>query len=312
MIDRNVLDEVRICISHADCPDGVASAILLADAFNDVPVALVKHGSPEWNGLSAKSGPVLFCDIAPPRERVSEFVANGSIVLDHHAKQKDIVEAFGSRGVYTDVPGESGAFLAFREVWRYGTTEGSDSALRAESFARLAGVRDTWMTESPDFEAACAQAEALKFYPFAAFADVGRPFGETGWSELQGLLSVGGILRARRRETVRREVEGAFGWKSSKGTRVMIVSTVETSDVAEAVGPEADVVVGFLYKADADGAKIILSMRSHTGFDVGAFCAAHGGGGHVAAAGVVLPVQIGDLNPYDFICRHLDTFEMAK
>lgn len=315
MIDRRLLEKVTHIYSHAyagaACADGTAAAILLRDVL-EMPVTFLVHGTPELEQLVAKPGQ-LFVDITPPRERAREFVDAGAIVLDHHVQARDVVELFGERGIYADAntePGVSGAVLAFREVWSYATTPGSDAYERAQGFAKLAGVRDTWQTAHDDWKASCAQAEALRFYPWRAFAEIGTPFGYTGFADLTKLLAVGPILMERRAADVKRRVGEAFGFATSQGSKVMIVSTVETSDIAEAVGDEADIVIGFEYRdAGERGVTCTLSLRSHTDHDVGAFCKSLKGGGHRAAAGATVSVLADALNPYAMIMQLIEAYE---
>jgi nanoRNase/pAp phosphatase (c-di-AMP/oligoRNAs hydrolase) len=270
------------------------------------------HNTSDFENLKAESG-MLFCDICPPSARVQDFIDVGAIVLDHHVKQREDVERFPHH-VFADIakePGVSGATLAFREVWQHATTEGSDEWHRAHAFAMLAGIRDTWQTKHEKWSEACAQAEALRFYPWKFFEKVGksgRMFGERSHARLQDLLSIGPVLIERTRESVKRAIENGSGWKSAKGTHVMVVSTTHTSDIAEAVGDIADLVIGFDY---VGGEKIglQLSMRSRKGYDVGAFCKSLGGGGHTTAAGARVHVSNGDLNPYQHIWKLVDDYE---
>lgn len=129
MIPIEKLRSVRVVVCHAyperPCPDGVASALLLRSAFNelfdeesiDVEVVFVAHGD-QLEALEARPG-MLFCDIAPPAARAKEFVEVGAIVLDHHATARPVVELFEHHafGDEEKEPGVSGAVLAFREVY---------------------------------------------------------------------------------------------------------------------------------------------------------------------------------------------------
>lgn len=308
MLTREVLEDVKHVITHARCPDGIASAVLLNDVLEGVPITFLSHGTPELETLRAEPG-LLLVDITPPEKRVREFVDAGSIVLDHHIKQRAIVEAFGARGVFADEPGISGAMLAFEQVWSFSDTEGSDPYERAHYFARLAGVRDTWQTKDDRWGDACAQAEALRFYPWSTFAKVRSPFGYIGNADLMKLLAVGPILIARTHEQVKQLVREAWGATLASGSKLMVISSLETSDVAEAVGDAADYVIGFKYIAGLDRCSLVLSMRSHTGKDVGAFAKLLGGGGHRAAAGASIAIRGDALNPYATILATMNDLE---
>jgi len=148
MIPKSKLEAVTTIVTHKDCPDGVASALILRDALPDRRIVFLAHGSAELRDFPAEHGQ-LWCDIVPPRERVKEFVDAGAIVLDHHRGARDIVEAVAENGVFADEeaePGVSGALLAYREV---SVALGRADA-RLESFAKLAGVRDTWQRDHED------------------------------------------------------------------------------------------------------------------------------------------------------------------
>lgn len=170
-IPIEVLKEVSVVFTHAHCPDGMASAMILKDAFRMLGMApritFLAHGTPEHKGaidrhyLHSGNGRALFCDFAPHPDVYRDHVVAGDIVLDHHVGAKNIVESFGALGVYADAekePGVSGAVLAFREVWKqiFGTmperfTDGG-AWQHVENFAECTGARDTWQTESPKFQ----------------------------------------------------------------------------------------------------------------------------------------------------------------
>ncbi len=310
MIDRELLDNVTHVVTHSSCPDGVASAILLTDALADVKITFLTHGTDPYEKLIAEPG-MLFCDLAPPRERVQEFVDVGAIVLDHHAAQRDIVEAFGPRGIFADLvtePGVSGALLAFRHVWQHITSEGSPAFNRALHFAEVAGVRDTWQRNDKRWPEARAQAEALRFYPWSFFEKLvreGSTFGDHGSKQLASMLDIGPVLVERVDLATKRLVEDAYGAITHIGTRLLIVGSRQTSDVTDVT--DADIVIGFEYHG-GEKCTLELSMRSRT-HDVGAFCKSLGGGGHRGAAGARIPVTNGDLNPYSTITKLVEDYE---
>lgn len=317
MIDHKLLNAVTRVVTHAtspdsNCPDGVASAIILNDAL-DASIEFVTHG-PQLDDLEATPN-MLFCDLTPPRSRLEEFVKAGAIVLDHHAQQRDIVQAFGDRGVFADIatePGVSGAVLAFREVWMpmRGRARDNSYVQRAKSFATLAGIRDTWQVEHPDWKKACEQAEALRFYPWQTFVDeASDPFSFDGSYDFAHLLSIGPILIGRTIAAATKAISQAMVHQTSRGTRMLVVSTLHTSDVAEIVKLDADLVVGFEYiTARGSRPSLVLSMRGQR-YDVGAFCKSLDGGGHKAAAGAQIHVNSGDLNAYETITKLVEDWE---
>jgi len=76
--------------------------------------------------------------------------------------------------------------------------------------------------------------------------------------------------------------------------------------------------VGFSYKTDEGKPIVIFSTRSHADFNCGAFCKAHGGGGHTKAAGFSVPLDLGrslrrvsgpDPNPFQHFLEILEAYE---
>lgn len=298
---RDQLEDVRTIVSHAGCPDGIASALILRDAFPSASVVFVEHATPELDELAAEPG-MLFCDIAPPRERVREFVDAGAIVLDHHRGQRDVVEAFGDRGVFADEdaePGVSGALLAYREAWI--PMHDGQAHAGCERLATLAGVRDTWQTESPAWSDACAQAQALLFYGFDSLSS-------PCLSETQ--LDVGRRLMDQRTQTA---AEVAAGKWFRMRDDVIIYNDRDRllSDVAQRIFERetaVTLVCGFFYKVNSDGKLLLVfAMRSRKDeLDVSAIAKRNGGGGHHSAAGFSQPVIAGSPNPVEAFRRALD------
>jgi hypothetical protein len=307
-IPPDLLRQVRTIVTHDSCSDGLASALILKEALPDARVLFVQYGTPELRALPAEPG-MLFCDMSPPADRVQEFVTAGAIVLDHHATARGVVEAFGERGVFGDEkaePGVSGAVLAARAI-------GLDSVGRAvRELATLAGIRDTWQNTHPRWDEARAQHEALMFWPRERWLSA----PPQDWSRL---LEIGPPLLERQAERVRRAIDKA--WRAALGPlRLVILDGVElTSDAAETIGPGADLVAGFGYRAEADPKAaapsappkltLVFSLRSHTDFDCAAFAKHEGGGGHTRAAGFGVPVAVfDDGTPHRELCDRLGRF----
>lgn len=292
-----LLRRVRTIVSHAHCPDGIAAALILRGALPHAEVVFIEHDTPEQTSLPATAG-MIFCDLVPSVERSAEFVEAGAIVLDHHRGAREVVAAFGERGVFADEseePGVCGATLAHREVW---------CALREDEqevrrFAELAGVRDCWQTHHPDWEEAAAQASALVFFGYDELAKqipIGAP---PCLSESQ--LAVGRILHAKQMRAARDTAERKL-YRLRPDVAVFNDRGGLLSDVA-AVALEADrqlcLVCGFHYKVTSDGAmRLVCSMRSRAGeIDVAAIAKANGGGGHTSAAGFVMRVSRASPSP---------------
>jgi hypothetical protein len=203
MIPIEKLKQVSVIYTHGKCPDGLASAMILKDAFRmlgmDPPIRFLVHDTPEHRvagnmdvseyGAGAFA---LFCDIAPHPD-VAKASGGQILVLDHHVGAKDLVESFGENGVYADAekePGVSGAVLAFREVWHpmweeAVRTEGSswrdgtvttDRSIATRDFAECVGVRDCWRTRDPRFERAQWISKYLMALPADAWLQGHHPY----------------------------------------------------------------------------------------------------------------------------------------
>jgi hypothetical protein len=307
MISRDLLNDVRTLVTHADCADGMASAILLADALPDRRVVFVQHNTPDYTTLPAEPG-MLFCDIVPPPTRVDEFVEAGAIVLDHHRGAKDIVGQFGDRGVFADEtaePGVSGAMLAFREVWLaiYDAAP-ADTIRRAQRFATLAGIRDTWQNTDPRWKEACAHAAALRFWPW------GRLRGLT-WLTLEDRLTIGELLLQKDEERDTRTITEAYRF-TANGIGVMVFEGIQTSDISERMAHEIDLVMGWHYQVVRGRPEMVVSCRSRGGFSCLPLAKRYGGGGHAHAAGFRIDVdRMKSPNPYEHL-RTLVDEHMAK
>lgn len=290
MLSIEKLHKVKTLICHKDCADGMASAMILRSALPDAEVVFMQYNTPEFSALKAAEGQ-LWCDFSPPADRYMEFVEAGAIVLDHHKSAKTIVAAFGEDGVFADEkedPGVSGALLAYRHVWEplsetwnwsHGSRPKREYVRIIERLAVLAGIRDTWQRQSPDWTQACAQAEALRFWPAEEWIEE----DVWGWEKM---IAIGPTLLARHAAKVEKVVKSGYRFTSHGGKRVIVFQGVSaTSDAAEKLKDEVDLVVGFLYLNDSEGLQVTYSMRSQTGFDCAKMAKEHGGGGHTGAAG---------------------------
>lgn len=321
MIPLDKLKSITQLCTHANCPDGYASALIVKDALPNVKVSFMAYNTAELATLKAEPG-LLFVDFTPPRDRVQEFVAAGSICLDHHPTAKDIVEAFGENGVFgLNEKNECGAWLAYEHVWlpitaatssptRGIVTLSSDDAHGfVREFAELAAIRDTWKRDDPRWQQACEQAAELIFWGFEHRSKAIKAGGIPGWAVRDERL--GKHLLDRQLSAAQRSLDESLRFKTAGGLDVIMFQGVSTtSDAAELYG-KSDLVVGFHYKVDAGKLKLQFSTRSHTGFDCAAFAKSHpGGGGHKAAAGFTVEVSPEvSVNPYRLFQLLLEEFE---
>lgn len=315
---------VRRVVSHGRCPDGVASAMIVHDAYARhakadplsgffPEILFVAHSTREHRDLEPRPG-TMFVDFSPKPDRLKEWISVGTLVLDHHVKGST-VQAFveAGLGVFGDEatqPGVCGATLAYEHVWKplVGTPEAFDlEPLVLKEMARLSGIRDTWQTKDPSWLQACKMAEALRWWPETQL--VGTPVST--WPET---LALGEVLWDKKTSTVRKIVDQIFWWTSSGGIRVAFFQGSKfSSDVTEAldVHPEPpDIAIGYDLVFEDGHHKMIFSTRSHKGFDCAALALAHGGGGHTAAAGFSVPFDPSTSpNPYKLMQDVLSAYE---
>jgi len=364
MIPIETLKQVTHVYCHGHCLDGLASAMILKDAFRMLGMSprieFLVHGTDEHQAAGrevtcsttgeapAWSRP-LFCDIAPHDSYGSQQGCrdNGAIVLDHHVGAKDIVESFGSLGVYADAekePGVSGAVLAFREVWEpvwlwiYGggvpvPNRQFQCLAEVEDFAICIGARDTWQTKDPRFMRGQWISKMLMSKPASYWLGPidPRPNGAVPAALDEREIQMGRALFEAHEEAVRQAVEQCVMTVVASQVPpppltgritpyVLYVFQEQASgfrlcsDVAEALREKqkiAGVVAGFSYVVDKPGGqpRLLYSLRGLGGFDVQKFATANGGGGHKAAAGFSVDPQRNDVkNPYEAIRYRLEEF----
>jgi oligoribonuclease NrnB/cAMP/cGMP phosphodiesterase (DHH superfamily) len=271
--------------------DGLASAMIVLDALPDLELVLCHYGKEQLE-LECEPG-MLFVDFTPHRDRVAEYVAAGAIVLDHHIHARDIVDAFGERGIFGDGPGVSGAALAYEHVWQAlmpGYGEGSKPCGKAvERFAELVGIRDTWVTEHPKWNEARELHAILESFPKEHWlAEGGITNALAALDHGIGIALLGDkereIRRVLKTGLIRRQV-GTVGNTVMWG--LTAVDGALVSDLAEAARSEQhgiDVLVNLQLFIEAGRTLFRVNLRSAV-VDVGALAKRFGGGGHKAAAG---------------------------
>ena len=320
MIPVEKLEQVKRIVSHDNCADGTTSAMILRLVLPEASVELVQYGTDARERMVAEPG-LLFCDMSPPESRAVEFLDAGALVLDHHAKCKATILRFveagqGAFGDEEEDPGVGGALLAFRHVWlplaqhleELRGVSATHFRAEVEDLAILAGIYDTWQTKHPRWIEAQQQAAAIKFW------GPDRLVG-TSPSSWGGVITlVGERAYERRLEDARNSLERAFYITTSNGLRAVAFNGIDpTSDAAEmlrehpehAPGP-ADLLVGFALAREDGRPKVYYSTRTVSGWDVGAFCKAQGGGGHSASAGFNVEGITEEDNPLAILRQRLE------
>jgi hypothetical protein len=277
MLIKNTINTI---VTHANCPDGKASAMILKKVYPNAEVKFITPNSKDHTEIEPKPG-IIFCDFSPHPIIAQKFVEAGSYVLDHHKYAKDIVETFGDRGVFADEvsePGVSGAVLAFREVYLPWAKENNISEEEIDKlfkFVTLVGIRDCWLESDYYFRDACEQSSMLHFYDEQYLLDQGEVY--------ESDLKLGKYLYkrdlARAKETAEK--------KLIIRDKIAVMCGTDTSDVAGIAADihGIDILAGFKLVIEEGNAKVIVSMRSRGETDVGVIAKANGGGGHKHAAG---------------------------
>ena len=321
VIDPTLLRAVQKVIVHrngpaSQCPDGVASALLIRAALPDAQIVFASYD--DLATLPAEPH-MLFCDLSPPESRLVKFYDARAIVLDHHEKQANVTKVFalhvahdepGCLGVYGESKvGWSGATLAYEHVFLPLCGPNPD----AKHFAALAAVRDTWRKDDPSWDLACAQAEALRFWPWEEWPI--DPWVQEEPTTLNQMLAIGPVLVRRHAEQV--EANAAETHHATVGNlHIGIVNTTDTSDLAERLRKDGiDILIGFRFVGHPHGPpKLRLSFRSRgelkraiipdvwklrgEGIDVGAIAKSLGGGGHAQAAGATVGAPDEEVHHY--------------
>lgn len=263
---------IKHIVTHANCPDGVASAIIMKRAYKEARVSFVQYGKPSLLEIEAEQG-MLFVDMTPPRERLKEFLMVNAVVLDHHETQKDIVLALG--GTYGENDKlECGAALAFDYCKRNARLH-PNYLMWYSDFAFLAAVRDTWQRDSPSWTRACEQASVLVTLPPETFFDMPEERLHTLFKDIGPGLYTKQLARAES------AAHGAWRDNCQGVSYALLQDGIGIiSDATDFVDDDVDLVVGFYYSENT----LRFSLRSRRGFDCASFAKCWGGGGHRAAA----------------------------
>jgi hypothetical protein len=173
--------------------------------------------------------------------------------------------------------------------------------------ARLAGIRDTWQKDDPQWVEACYTAEAVRWWPW----DIVQ---STSWDRWESeLFRIGPVLMARNTKTVDKCIEGAFRFTSRKGRRVTVFEGLKpSSDAAEKLGESNDLTVGLGFLVEDNAPKLLFSTRSRGSFHCRNLALAHGGGGHVKAAGFNVKLTPQSPQPFEMVRQVLERYESVE
>jgi hypothetical protein len=320
MIQLERLRAIKHIVSHYNCADGTASAMILKDVLPNADVQFVQYGTEEQLKLPAIEG-MIFADFSPHISRVKDFLDVGTIVLDHHGGPAEAItkmfieQGLGAFASETTNPGRSGALLAYDNVWLPLSKEvfkDNDPVASlyhldvVRTLAVRAGIYDTWQKKDPLWITACEQKEALSFWSWEKIK--ATPY-DLWQSEL---LAAGPALFQRNLSHVKKCIKGAHTFTTGKGVRVMLFEGTKPSSDAAEMAESVDLVVGTAFYIDAGEPKMVFSTRSRTNFNCRALALAHGGNGHIQAAGFAWTLSPGDPNPYSLIETILERYESVE
>lgn len=321
------LSAVDTAVVHANCPDGMASAILLKDAFygRDVKIVFAQHNTEAYENIEPRRG-LLFCDLGPPvrckdgvilePEKLQRFLDVGAIVMDHHDTTAPVTKTFveaglGAFGDEKTMPGICGAALAYEHAWKPLRGALAIQEVFARKFSRLAGIRDTYQRQSPEWDEGCQHAETLMFFPKEHW--LGMSFTELASRWEKEFRPLGPLLMVKKRNTVDSFIEKSYRFQTAKGTRVCVISShAHTTDTADFLRDQVDLVLGFGYLVSDGKPKVICSTRAHTGFNCIGLAESHNGGGHTKAAGFSLELTSSIGNPYEMARKLVEEFEATQ
>ncbi len=282
-VDVDLLKAVKVVHTHAFCPDGLSSAMIVLAAYGHIKmgpeIKFVTYDTPDHDKV-AREGGQLWVDITPPYKKWEEWKGLSPIVLDHHETSKPAVDGLG--GVYGGLD-DSGASLAFRHVMR-NLNPGREDLEKWAKFAYLCMLRDTWKDTNPDWEDAGAVANALMFYTQKALLTS----AENGSLELDEVIRFGKVLMKKAANKAFRLGQTSF-FKEALGLKFGFFNCTEkliSETGHELIEKHAcDVAVGFFFSFENGSFDANVSFRSKKGgVPVNKMAEHFGGGGHQPAA----------------------------
>src|SRR5262249_17655351 len=156
-----------------------------------------------------------------------------------------------------------------------------------------------WQRSSPRWREACAQREALLFWPWEKLATLGLHGIMNGEA-----LAIGDVLLARSAARDAKTIAEASRFEVN-GVRVVAFEGLHTSGIAAPLAGEGALGLGGPSLAGGDGRRRVAPCRSRGAFSSLGFAKTNGGGGHERAAGFTadLPAHMPAPDPYTHLER---------
>jgi nanoRNase/pAp phosphatase (c-di-AMP/oligoRNAs hydrolase) len=317
------IDRVKRLLTHKGCSDGIASALIVQNAFVNRPVEVVwlTPGTDRHRKIDVREND-LYCDLSPAAEIADLAREAGTIVLDHHETARNLVLSFGEKGRFASVkemPGISGAMLAFLYVWTplkmlihqdgIGTMLRERTHLecdlewrRIHELALMIGIRDTWQRDHFHWKEACAFHEALLHHG----SDLLTKHVSLISGEYSRRMLEGASLLAEKERRLKEVMGSAYKIILYNVTITITPYYALASDLFDIA--DSDLVIGFEWIVQNNEPVMKVTLRSHV-VDTSAISIQYGGGGHKNSSGFVLARSAVSADPFraieQILLKHL-------
>lgn len=266
-----------LVLYHANCWDGFCAAWIARKAIGDIEAVPVQYGQP----LVDVTGRVVYVlDFSYPRDVMERLVANArrTIVLDHHKTALDALDGLHQPETGIDVwfdMDKSGGRLAWDWFTMQGYALDGPHQPKRPWLVDYTEDRDLWRHVLPDSQAVNA---ALRSYPldFAL------------WDQFEQrpvalFVPEGEAIRRRERQIIDEHIKHARGIELDGHRGRSVNATVLFSEIAGELAKGQD--FGACWFQRQDGKRVWSLRSTPDGADVSVIAKAHGGGGHMHAAG---------------------------
>lgn len=275
---------MKYILYHGGCPDGYGSAFAFWKQLGGSAIYLgVRHGTPyrTFISLLSRSDTVFvvdFCFDLPTTAKLIDQVG-GVVILDHHVSNQPVIEWAQQNGAPRSIydVDRSGAMIS----WQYANPDVPPPLL-----IQYIQDRDLWRFNLPDTKDFCEGLWAVGYDPYYWDQIVHEP-------RLYTLCCMTGtILRANKDKIVERLVRTVHYIDVLKFRHVPAVNCqVYHSEVGAALLERyKDAPFVAIYSDQGDRQR--WSFRAHEGVDISGLAEQLGGGGHAAAAGCHIPLEI--------------------
>jgi oligoribonuclease NrnB/cAMP/cGMP phosphodiesterase (DHH superfamily) len=263
-----------VCIYHAECVDGAASAAVVRHRYPDAGLYATRHGDSAPTDLQGKR--VFIVDFGFDAQTMNAIKEQSAELhwFDHHKTALPTSEELGCGIIDLN---ESGATLTWKQLYP------GKAVPRILQYVR---DKDIWVWELPDSREvshAIRETEGILDPASATWSHLLEGISDSEWKEL--------IERGRRsRRTLQEKFEKAArkGFEVElKGHRTLAVNwTDDASEIGEHIYRDLGYPVALMFSYN--GQEWTFSLRSAT-VDVADIAIQFDGGGHAGAAGFRTP-----------------------